>query len=114
MIKQGDILKHKDGREKKVLGICGEAYLLSYADNFKKGGLIYTIQELEENFIIPKEKWKPEEDEEYYYINGHGEIGTFKWQDYQTDNRYYNFGNCFQSEAEAIQARDKIKKLLSE
>jgi hypothetical protein len=59
MIKQGQILKTKNGGEIKVLGVCGEVYFMSITDDFKKASACsYTIEEIKESFIIPKETWE--------------------------------------------------------
>lgn len=42
----GDILVDKDRDEKKVLGICGEVYFLSYENNFDSFGDMYTLKEI--------------------------------------------------------------------
>jgi hypothetical protein len=47
--KQGDILVDKDGREKKILGICGEVYFMSFFGNFENYGTVWTKKELEKN-----------------------------------------------------------------
>ena len=44
--KQGDILVDKDGIERKILGICGEVYIISEGDDFSKANNPYTKEEL--------------------------------------------------------------------
>ena len=46
MYKEGDILVNHTGYEKKVLGVCGEVYLMSRADEFDESGSCYTEKEL--------------------------------------------------------------------
>lgn len=58
--------------------------------------------------------WKPENDDYYWYFTSGSELDktTFITINKTDINRYY-FGNCFSSEALALEARDKIKLLLS-
>lgn len=53
--------------------------------------------------------WKPENNETYFYISGHGRINYHKWNNDSTDNRYYEIGNCFKTEEEAKFALEKLK-----
>ncbi len=53
--------------------------------------------------------WKPENNETYFYISGHGRINYHKWNNDSTDNRYYGIGNCFQTKEEAEFALEKVK-----
>ena len=61
----------------------------------------------------PKERWKPEKGEEYYWINIDGEILHSCWNKIWGGEETYNFGNIFRTEKEAEEARDKIKELLN-
>jgi len=50
MYKQGDILDNGD-HQMKILGVCGEVYFLSRADDFKvSSGIIYTQQDLDNDY----------------------------------------------------------------
>ena len=59
-----------------------------------------------------EEVWKPKIDEKFYYINSFEEIVESYWVDNNADNRVFNIGNCFQTEAEAQAMADKFKELL--
>ncbi len=48
MYKQGDILTNGDD-ERKILGVCGDVYFLSSADNFERYSYGATTKELEES-----------------------------------------------------------------
>jgi len=60
----------------------------------------------------PKEKWEPKENETFYYVS---EYGSTKGSPYSKCNYLYlkDFGNCFKTEEEAEQVKDKIKELLN-
>lgn len=58
-------------------------------------------------------KWKPKNDEEYWYINDVGEICHTLYNNIMAcDNKRKEVGNCFQTKLEAFNARDKIAKTL--
>ncbi len=44
---QGDILVNKDGDKRKILGVCGEVYLMSLTNNFENYTSGYTKYELD-------------------------------------------------------------------
>ena len=46
--KCGDILVNMHGNERKILGICGEVYFMSYENNFNKTASGQTKQELDD------------------------------------------------------------------
>ena len=62
---------------------------------------------------ISLERWKPEYQGQYYFIDIKGGILQKMWFDTQVDNLCYKFGNCFRTQKEAEIARDKIKELLN-
>ena len=58
-------------------------------------------------------KWKPENNEEYWYINDVGEICHTLYNNFMIcDNKRKEVGNCFQNKLEAFNARDKIAKII--
>lgn len=57
--------------------------------------------------------WKPENNEEYWYINEVGEICHTLFNGFlMPDLKRVRVGNCFQTKDDAITARDKIAKIL--
>ena len=58
------------------------------------------------------ERWLPSAGEHYYLILGNGMIEFFPWNDTRFDYEAWIFGNCFKTQAQAAQARDKIKAVL--
>ena len=58
-------------------------------------------------------RWKPENNEDYWYINDVGEICHTSYNQIMIpDNNHVRVGNCFQTKKDAIIARDKIAKVL--
>lgn len=114
-IKQGDILQYKDGDgSRKVLGICGDVYFLSEYDDYNSCDAGYTLKEIEEDFILPKSKWKPKNGEEYYYIVGLGEVVNGKWLDYADDIKCRDFMGVFPDKKSAQKRLEEIKVLLKD
>ena len=58
-------------------------------------------------------KWKPNNNEEYWYINDVGEICHSLYNYFLCrDNKRVTIGNCFQTKLDAFNARNKIAKIL--
>jgi hypothetical protein len=122
--KQGDILTDNNGY-KKILGVCGEVYFMSYeseeieGENLNKFYNGYTEYNLDRNgyklYTPPEEvetklsykPFSPKKEEKYFYINSWGlvlsctyysEVKTSKWD--------AESGNCFQTKEEAEYRRD--------
>jgi hypothetical protein len=114
MIKVGDVLRHKrsDGKN-KVLTICGDIYGLSSYNDFSRFGYWNTKTQVEECFDLPKEKWRPDYDENYWFVNASIVADCELWKKYTVDFDRLKAGNCFKTEAEAIIARDKIREVLN-
>lgn len=53
--------------------------------------------------------WKPEDNEKYFYVSGHGVINICRWINDTTDNGCYEIGNCFKTKEEAEFALEKAK-----
>lgn len=66
---------------------------------------------------VEKLRWKPEYNEEYYFIDLFPldtSIKTHRWADDNVDKGYYKTNNCFKTKEEAEAKLEKIKKLLLE
>ncbi len=114
-IKKGDVLKHKfrDGNI-KVLGIFEDLYVLSELNDYKRCIGLYTKEQMEEYFDLPKEKWTPKEGEIVWYIGSNLCVLWMNFnQSYRFDEERMACGNCFQTESEAQAMADKFKALLA-
>lgn len=110
-LSQGDIIVNGTD-ERKVLGICGEAVLVSMFNRFEDVYRFYTPTELERaGWSLKKKKWEPEMGRECYLVNSDGDIGSFIWNNTNEDNRRLIFGNCFGTHDEAEAHSDKIRAL---
>ena len=72
------------------------------------------VKEFYREIELPEiKKWKPKYNENYYRINGVGEVAGDIWYNTQIDESFYKFGNCFRTKKEAEAVRDKIKNFLN-
>lgn len=61
----------------------------------------------------PSKKWEPKDGEEYYYIDGEGEVRFTKYSlIFSYDRVHKEIGNCFQTREEAEAMAEKFKVLL--
>ena len=58
------------------------------------------------------DRWKPETNEWYWKLRDTGVPLELKWTGTKQDWDYYHYGNCFRTNAEAVAARDMVKKAL--
>jgi len=57
-------------------------------------------------------RWKPEMGEKCWYISHNGQIDFFRWDNDIFYTAWYDFGNVFRTEQDAIAAQERIKKAL--
>lgn len=48
-MQQGQIITNKNGDKRKILGVCGEVYILSYTDVFDIVGYMLTEKEIKDS-----------------------------------------------------------------
>lgn len=72
---------------------CSSEYLLMH--------LIYG------DYTIQSNPWKPKEDEDYWYVDGRGDIWSTYWVEHADNMNYYKLGNCYRTEEEAEANRKK-------
>ena len=60
----------------------------------------------------PSPRWLPRIGEYYFLMLGNGRIARFPWNDTDFDRAAWHFGNCFHTQAQAEQAREKIREVL--
>lgn len=67
----------------------------------------------EENKII-KPAWKPEDDEEFWYITPNGNICSMSYDSQATsDIVFFLIGNCFKNKKEAEENKEKMLRILN-
>ena len=69
------------------------------------------VKEFYKEIELPR--WKPKHGDYYYFINYKGMAMRNTWFNSVNECAMYEFGNCFKTENEAIEARDKIKEILN-
>ena len=58
-----------------------------------------------------EERWKPEEDEEYWFVDSEGEVFSHNYEEaWITDAAKYKAGNCYRTKEEAQAARERVLK----
>jgi hypothetical protein len=113
-LKKSQEIKDKEGYSYIVLAIIDGAVFLF--NTMTCQNYWYTDSEIEASFILPKEKWVPKEGEVYYtpdmsscgaYYN------SFTWFGDFVDKSRLSNSLVFQTEAEAQNVVEEIKKLLN-
>ena len=62
-----------------------------------------------DEYNIGYKRWKPEEDEAYFYVNSNGIVGRDRWNsEFITDKKRYNSYNCFKTREQAEAEAEKI------
>ena len=66
--------------------------------------------------ILKPIKWKPRDDEPYYYVTSEGELQLIRVfnSSWHLDKERAKIGNCFQTRDEAQEVVDKFKALLAQ
>lgn len=77
-----------------------------------------TLKEIQEQLgyeveiIAEKEEkskvWKPKDEEDYWFVDSHGDIKFDYWGSYPFEENLYAIGNCFRTEEEAELYRRKL------
>lgn len=64
------------------------------------------------NKPTPWERWKPEDGEQYSYVDAEGDVCTNPWGPNFLENCRYDFGNCFQTEQTAKRHALRIRSMV--
>jgi len=57
-------------------------------------------------------RWKPKPGESYWMIQNDGEVEQHRYAEDASDEKQWDFGNCFHSRAQAEHACETIKEVL--
>jgi len=64
-------------------------------------------------YVKPEPKrWKAKPFESYWFVDGQINENWMRWTDHSENLNRYNNGNCFQTEAQAIEAARRVRELL--
>lgn len=112
-LKPGMILKYNGSSvARKVIDVLENSAVLSTDYNHESISGLYTNKVIEEDFDLPKEKWKPELGQGYYYMDEDLGVNKDFWEDDNIDLARYKIGNCYQTEEECEAAIERVKKVL--
>ena len=115
-LKQGDLIKDTNGGTRKVLGVCGEAVLLSYFNNHHDYCSTETEASLKkEGYTWDPPAWEPSKiGETYWFIDGESDLNNCEWTGDSTDHARKNFLGIHQTrelcEAALLEIRRKLGK----
>ena len=87
----------------------GISYTIVHKDQLENNPDILTdwFEEINEST-----RWKPDDDQKYYYVDSGGSVDSDIWNDYSAiDDDRFEIGNCFQTEEEAERAVEYLKAL---
>lgn len=59
--------------------------------------------------IKESNRWKPDENQKYYFLDSNGLVYDSIWADDSIDHSRFEIGNCFQTKEEAEKAVEKLK-----
>ena len=87
----------------------GISYTIVHKDQLENNPDILTdwFEEINEST-----RWKPDDDQKYYYVDSGGSVDSDIWNDYSAiDDDRFEIGNCFQTEEEAERVVEYLKAL---
>lgn len=84
----------------------GISYTIVHKDQLEKNPNILAdwFEEINES-----NRWKPEMDNEYYYVGNCGNVYNDDWISCDVDRDRFEIGNCFKTEEEAERVVEKLK-----
>lgn len=102
-----------EGKADSGIYFINPAGEIDWTSNSNTSILLPYIKEFYKEITLPR--WKPKNEECYYFIDDMGTIITSIWSKYvdRKDNLRYEFGNCFRTQEEALATRNKIKNFLN-
>lgn len=115
MIRKGDVLRHKLSKDgHKVMAVTDGLVAMSYSDDHENLMAWYSDSQMKAAFDLPKEKWRPEEGKEYYYMLSNGKISNdiYAGDDMDWSVKLYEMGNCFRTREEAEAKAEEVRGLL--
>ena len=112
-LKQGDLIKDREGKTLKVKETCGTILHISCKNNHAKYNFTTDESGLKElGYTWDTPAWEPEMYEIYWFITDYGEGGTSKWNDDTHDQARRNFLGIYQTKELAKAALLEIRRKL--
>jgi len=116
-LKQGDLIKDKNGRTCKVMEIHGKLLFISLLDKYDHFGCTTTEAQLKDAcYTWDTPAWEPELGKMYWYvyINAEGEVKDSIWDNDEVDRARRDFLGIYQTEelgkAALLEIRRKLGK----
>ena len=114
-LKQGDLIKDRDGNTPKILEVYGELVFVSWIGNHNSYAFTSTEAQLKnEGYTWDTPACEPEIGQLYRFINGEGDVVTSTWDNEPLDNRRRNHLGIYQTdelcEAALLEIRRKLGK----
>ena len=60
------------------------------------------------------ERWKPENGEDYWWIDDYGDTRQWRWDNEGIEQKMWAVGNCFQTKDQAVEAIKRRKQTLQQ
>ena len=112
-LKQGDLIKNKDGNTYKVLGVCGDAVFISSSKNHEQYAFTATEVSLRQSgYSWDTPVWEPEIGDAYYYLSGCGDTVSGYWNNYDIQQDQRDFLGIYETEELAHSALLEIRRKL--
>ena len=73
---------------------------------------VESIYRLIKPYYTGARQWRPSQGDTYFKIDSDGEVHKITWNEDDLDKKFWAFGNCFQTRAQAELARGKVKEVL--
>ena len=96
-------LKNKKTGETITLKDDRELALLKFVESSLPNGFILWEE------VKEPTRWKPEMNQEYYFVDSDGFVFCNRWDDCSIDHGRFEIGNIFQTEEEAKKSVEKLK-----
>jgi len=114
-LKQGDLIKDKNGVAYKVMEVLGQIFFISFSDNFNACRFHQTEEQLKnDGYTWDTPAWEPELEKDYYYITTTGRSDRQAWKNDTIDNDRKNYLGIYQTkelaEAALLEIRRKLGK----
>ena len=115
-LKQGDLIKSRDGVIRKALGVCGTILFISGHSDHNKYDFTATETTLKAGgYTWDPPAWEPSKiGETYWFIDGESDLNNCEWTGDSTDHARKNFLGIHQTrelcEAALLEIRRKLGK----
>ena len=112
-LRQGDLIKDRNGITRKVIETCGTVLHISQMDNLTK--YCFTADEaglIEFGYTWDTPAWEPEDGGDYWFISESDEVCFSEWNDDNIEHARRDFLGIYQTEALAEAALLEIRRKL--